>query len=803
MVMKYVILGMGLMILGIPARGQYMDRGAIATADSLRPESVEWIDVDTDGMLDIMVFSVGSNGSGYLEIYQNLNPGFQFVSLVPTNTTGTAFHLADYDRDNRIDVITSGADAGGDVTRAFLNSGSFAFTEETLLQERGALVRLADLNMDGTNELILSRDDPFFTKIYRQNSSGWEPVNDSIKVYSSYMSFHDYDGDMDTDIFLSGMSNSGTPVQAILTNEGHFSFAPAPAFPVIHDAVIAEGEFNGDARFDILVSGKDAGGLPRSLILYSNGTSGPTGQDTTLSAGVITSLFAADLSSDGLIDINVVSAEGAGVTNVNLLQSGGAENLPAGDLISQRFGDADRDGDLDLVQLREGSITFLENTVPGVNLAPARPPEALAFTIYDRTFLYWEKPEDDHTDPNAISFDLTLQGENEDIMVGEFDLLSGRRTLVSHGNMGFRNYALLKDVPSGQYSFYIQAVDNAFHAGPGGICKGTGPPCGEIAFEEIEACRNEKLVLEAEEEALWFSFTDGYLGKAQTYAHEASASDTLFAVVPGPGLSCTSVRIYNVKRVDALEREELVVRHACLGSSIHLQEEDSWNNITWSSALTGFISNSSAIDFVVNGPDTVTVSLTDGGGCALIRKTAIVVSKPDAGPAETTYQILKGERVQLSVATPGIVSYSWQPSDGLDHTDIPNPMASPETSTEYTVTLSDSLGCVSTASVLILVEYTAFIPTLFTPNQDGKNDVLKIYGMDNIQDFSFRIYNREGSLVFRTENASAAMDSGWDGSVQGILQPAGVYHWKIKGTHGNGSRLLLNGKESGSIVLIR
>jgi gliding motility-associated-like protein len=110
---------------------------------------------------------------------------------------------------------------------------------------------------------------------------------------------------------------------------------------------------------------------------------------------------------------------------------------------------------------------------------------------------------------------------------------------------------------------------------------------------------------------------------------------------------------------------------------------------------------------------------------------------------------------------------------------------------------------VSTASVLILVEYTAFIPTLFTPNQDGKNDVLKIYGMDNIQGFSFRIYNREGSLVFRTENASAAMDSGWDGSVQGILQPAGVYHWKIKGTHGNGSRLLLNGKESGSIVLIR
>ena len=115
----------------------------------------------------------------------------------------------------------------------------------------------------------------------------------------------------------------------------------------------------------------------------------------------------------------------------------------------------------------------------------------------------------------------------------------------------------------------------------------------------------------------------------------------------------------------------------------------------------------------------------------------------------------------------------------------------------------DSLGCTDTATVNIIVEGAGFIPNLFTPNDDGKNDELKLYGMPAVKDFVFSIYNREGSLVYRSTDVSDAMARGWDGTRSGTKQPPGVYFWKVKGEVSSGDRILLNGKDAGSIVLVR
>jgi gliding motility-associated-like protein len=101
------------------------------------------------------------------------------------------------------------------------------------------------------------------------------------------------------------------------------------------------------------------------------------------------------------------------------------------------------------------------------------------------------------------------------------------------------------------------------------------------------------------------------------------------------------------------------------------------------------------------------------------------------------------------------------------------------------------------------VEETAFIPNLFTPNEDGKNDALKIYGLGPVSNFSFAIYNREGTLVYDTRNISEITTQGWNGTTRGMNLPAGVYHWKVAGEINGGKRLQLNGKNSGSVVLLR
>ena len=64
-----------------------------------------------------------------------------------------------------------------------------------------------------------------------------------------------------------------------------------------------------------------------------------------------------------------------------------------------------------------------------------------------------------------------------------------------------------------------------------------------------------------------------------------------------------------------------------------------------------------------------------------------------------------------------------------------------------------------------------FVPTAFTPNGDGHNDIIRPKAIGIKQFGYFRIFNRLGQLVYHT----SSIDQGWDGNVSGKPQPAGTY----------------------------
>lgn len=68
------------------------------------------------------------------------------------------------------------------------------------------------------------------------------------------------------------------------------------------------------------------------------------------------------------------------------------------------------------------------------------------------------------------------------------------------------------------------------------------------------------------------------------------------------------------------------------------------------------------------------------------------------------------------------------------------------------------------------------MPTGFTPNNDGKNDILKPGYGENVTSFKIEIYNRWGEKVFISDK----IFNGWDGKLKGVLQPAGIYVWFIR-----------------------
>jgi gliding motility-associated-like protein len=69
-----------------------------------------------------------------------------------------------------------------------------------------------------------------------------------------------------------------------------------------------------------------------------------------------------------------------------------------------------------------------------------------------------------------------------------------------------------------------------------------------------------------------------------------------------------------------------------------------------------------------------------------------------------------------------------------------------------------------------------FIPSAFTPNNDGKNDVFKPFMSIQLKLVSFSIYNRWGERIFTTRE----YNKGWDGKLNDQVQPADVYIWIIK-----------------------
>jgi gliding motility-associated-like protein len=125
----------------------------------------------------------------------------------------------------------------------------------------------------------------------------------------------------------------------------------------------------------------------------------------------------------------------------------------------------------------------------------------------------------------------------------------------------------------------------------------------------------------------------------------------------------------------------------------------------------------------------------------------------------------------------------------------------------YTVT-ANACDWTATQSVTVLplsnnqcFSASFFIPELFSPNGDGKNDKFLVAG-DGITSFSLKLFDRFGNLVYEAKTWDEAL-KGWDGKNKGKDQPIGAYTWQIEGKLADNSDLTYNGKKKGIVNLAR
>lgn len=182
---------------------------------------------------------------------------------------------------------------------------------------------------------------------------------------------------------------------------------------------------------------------------------------------------------------------------------------------------------------------------------------------------------------------------------------------------------------------------------------------------------------------------------------------------------------------------------------------------------------------------TYTVLITDVNNCTYTGSVTVPVTgslNVDITPTSAT--IIQGDSIQLVANSLSNYTYTWSPASGLSCTNCPNPYASPNITTVYYVTVADGNGCTGTDSVLIKVDIKCgeiFFPTIFSPNNDGVNDLQCVFG-NCIGSIEWAVYSRWGEKLFETTDPKAC----WDGTYKGKLMNTGVYVYKLRAVLFNG-----------------
>jgi gliding motility-associated-like protein len=211
----------------------------------------------------------------------------------------------------------------------------------------------------------------------------------------------------------------------------------------------------------------------------------------------------------------------------------------------------------------------------------------------------------------------------------------------------------------------------------------------------------------------------------------------------------------------------------CVGNSIQLKTIENLSTFTsyeWSST-----------ELKPTETTTYSINIVDTNGCAGSGSAQmIVIQKPDGSPYLDT--IIIGEQIALPIDNQfGSLIFKWNPEKGLSCLDCSNPLIRPMGDTVYNLVMTDVRGCFSTDkkfTIIVKPNIHIKLPTTFTPNGDGVNEIIYVEQWGVKQLISFEIYNRWGEIIFKTEN----IEEGWDGTFKGELQNNDVYAYKVIAT---------------------
>lgn len=214
----------------------------------------------------------------------------------------------------------------------------------------------------------------------------------------------------------------------------------------------------------------------------------------------------------------------------------------------------------------------------------------------------------------------------------------------------------------------------------------------------------------------------------------------------------------------------------CVGDNIQI-EAFGGEEYAWTPAQ---LVNDSTLQNPIAFPDITTVYtvvVTDTNDCVNTGTTTVVVYQPIT-PVYEEHTIIIGETHDLNAYQGEGYIYQWSPNYNISCLDCPNVTVQPLADTTYSVIISDELGCFTDTSYykfIVLPWSSVDVPDVFTPNNDGINDIIYVRGWGIEKLHYFKIFNRWGELVFESND----LDIGWNGYYKEKLQMADTYSYIV------------------------
>jgi len=244
--------------------------------------------------------------------------------------------------------------------------------------------------------------------------------------------------------------------------------------------------------------------------------------------------------------------------------------------------------------------------------------------------------------------------------------------------------------------------------------------------------------------------------------------------------------------------------NACDGQAVSFTDSSTSatgtvNYWEWSfgDGIKGFQQNENHIYPSVGTYNVTLLVKTDKGCLDTVIKNVEIYPSPVASftTAGSTFQ--PDEDIKFTNTSTGYIGSLWNFGDSVGTSTSQNPIYTYTGSGNYTVTLvvTNTYGCKDSTSADLVIEpledeiHDPELPTAFTPNGDGLNDILYVRG-GPFKSLFFNVYNEWGQLMFTSES----QNDGWDGSFQGKPSQVGVYVYTVEAITEDDKEYKFNGE---------